>query len=119
MNESEQNLLAAFNNYTPPKFEHTYRIYYDPRNGHCLYTSVELHDRPHIVVDQETYKTLPIMQYVVHKGKLKPKRIEFTHTKPLVYDEQGQYKTIKGAAMFLVDDNYTGPTSSWTMNYDS
>jgi hypothetical protein len=118
MNETEQNLLAAFDNYIPPKFEHTYRIYYDPRNGYCLYTSVELHDQPHIVVDKETYE-LPIMQYVVHKGELKPKPNEFIHTKPLAYDEQGYYKTIKGAAMFLVDDNHTGPTSAWTMNYDS
>lgn len=118
MNETELNLLKAFEQLQTPTVNHTYRIYYSPINGLCTKQSIDLFDEPHIEVDKETYNSISILQYQVVDGKLEPRKYYFDSTKCLTKADQGKYRTIKGHSMFLATNNYDGPVDYWKLNYE-
>jgi hypothetical protein len=116
MNESELNLLAAFQNYDPgTSIEYTYRVYYNKETGLCTHTDVVLHDQPFVEVDKETFTGFNPNFYRVIDGKIKPRKIDYTYKKVLVPGE-GPYRTIPGTGMFLVDDSYTEAVEHWKLN---
>ena len=105
MTETEQNLLTAVQNCVAIA-EPVYRIYYDAQ-GLCTRSDVELFDEPYIEVDKETFNTVTPCRYCVVNGQLQLRKQEHKHRLILIPAIKGPYKTIKGAAMFLVDDSYT------------
>jgi len=116
MTESEQNLLAAFQNYNPgPPITYTYRVYYNSVTGLCTRTDVVLHDEPFVEVDQKTFENFNPIFYRVIDGKIHSRKTDYAYKKVLV-NGQGPYKTIKGTAMFLVDDSYTKAVTHWKLN---
>ena len=115
MNDTEKNLLAAFQNYQPTEFVEIYRIYYDPTTNECTRTSTELYDAPHITVDKDTYNNFIATQYNIVNGAIVKKEFIFKHTHSLIKDTNGIHKTIKNRSMFLVDDTYTGTTDTWAL----
>jgi hypothetical protein len=94
---------------------HTYKIYYNEQ-GLCTRSDIELFDEPYIVVDQETFNNITPCLYCVVDGKLQLLKQEYKHRLALIPAEAGKYKTIKGAAMFLVDDSYTKEVQHWKLN---
>jgi hypothetical protein len=94
---------------------HTYKIYYNEQ-GLCTRSDVELFDEPHNVVDRETFNTVTPCLYCVVDGKLQLRKREYKHRPTLVPATEGPYKTIKGTAMFLVDDSYTKEVQHWKLN---
>jgi hypothetical protein len=114
MTETEQNLLIAVQNCVTIA-EPVYRIYYDAQ-GLCTRSDVELFDEPYIVVDRETFNTVTPCRYCVVNGKLQLREQEYQHKLKLVPAQEGPYKTVKGAAMFLVDDSYTKEVQHWKLN---
>jgi hypothetical protein len=114
MTETEQNLLTAVQNYVAIA-EPVYRIYYDTQ-GLCTRSDVELFDEPYIVVDRETFNTVTPCRYCVVNGKLQLREQEYQHKLKLVPAQEGPYKTVKGAAMFLVDESYTKTVTHWKLN---
>jgi hypothetical protein len=116
MTESELNLLAAFQNYNPGSpILHTYRVYYDATTGLCTRTDVLLHDDPFVEVDKKTFENFNPIFYRVVDGKIRPREIDYTYKKVLIRGN-GPYKTIKGTAMFLVDNSYTKAVQHWKLN---
>jgi hypothetical protein len=83
-----------------------------------LYSDIVLHNDPHIEVDKDTFENFNLALYRVVNGKLKTKQVNYTDKRILIIGE-GQYTTIKGSSMFLVDDNYTGETTFWKHNDDN
>lgn len=119
MNDTEKNLLAAFQNYdNADTIQYNYRIYYDALTGECLYTDVLLHDDPYIEVDKDTFTNFNPIFYRVVNGKIKPRQVNYSDKRILVLGE-GTYKTIKGASMFLVNKNETLPCVTWKINDDN
>jgi hypothetical protein len=114
MTETEQNLLTAVQNCVTIA-EPVYKIYYDAQ-GLCTRSDVELFDEPYIIVDCETFNTVTPCLYCVVDGKLQLRKQEFKHRLTLIPAETGPYKTIKGTAMFLVDDSYTKTVAHWKLN---
>ena len=114
MTETEQNLLTAVQNCVTIA-EPVYRIYYDAQ-GLCTRSDVELFDEPYIVVDRETFNNITPCRYCVVDGRLQLRKQEYKHQQLLVPAKVGPYKTIKGAAMFLVDDSYTKAVEHWKLN---
>jgi len=114
MTETEQNLLTAVQNCVTIA-EPVYRIYYDTQ-GLCTKSDVAAFDEPYIVVDQETFNTVTPCLYCVVDGKLRLRVTEYQGRLNLIQVDQGKYKTIKGAAMFLVDDSYTKAVTHWKLN---
>ena len=68
------------------------------------------------MVDRETFNTVTPCRYCVVNGKLQLREQEYQHKLKLAPAETGPYKTIKGAAMFLVDDSYTKEVQHWKLN---
>ena len=114
MTETEQNLLTAVQNCVTIA-EPVYRIYYDAQ-GLCTRSDVELFDEPYIIVDRETFNTVTPCRYCVVNGKLQLRVTEHQGRLNLISAKEGQYKTIKGTAMFLVDDSYTKAVAHWKLN---
>ena len=114
MTETEQNLLTAIHG-SVKIAEPVYRIYYDAQ-GLCTRSDVELFDQSHIVVDRETFNAVTPCRYCVVDGQLKLREQEHKHRLVLIPAETGPYKTIKGTAMFLVDDSYTKAVDHWKLN---
>ena len=114
MTETEQNLLTAVQNCVAIA-EPVYRIYYDAQ-GLCTRSDVELFDEPYIIVDRETFNTVTPCRYCVVNGKLQLRVTEHQGRLNLIPAKEGQYKTIKGTAMFLVDDSYTKAVAQWKLN---
>jgi hypothetical protein len=114
MTETEQNLLTAVQNCVAIA-EPVYRIYYDTQ-GLCTRSDVELFDEPYIVVDRETFNTVTPCRYCVVNGKLQLREQEYQHKLKLVPAQEGPYKTVKGTAMFLVDESYTKTVTHWKLN---
>ena len=94
---------------------HIYKIYYD-EHGLCTRSDVELFDEPYIEVDRETFNDVTPCLYCVVDGKLQLRTQEYKHKLILIPAEQGPYKTVKGTAMFLVDDSYTKEVQHWKLN---
>jgi len=118
MNDTEKNLLAAFQNYNNSDIEYTYRIYYDKLTGHCLYTDVVLHNDPYIEVDKKTFTDFNPIFYRIVDGKIKPRQVEYTDKRILV-PGAGPYKTIKGVSMFLIDNIEDVSGVTWKVNDDN
>jgi hypothetical protein len=114
MTETEQNLLTAVQNCVAIA-EPVYRIYYDAQ-GLCTRSDVELFDEPYIEVDKETFNTVTPCLYCVVDNKLQLRKQEHKHRLILIPAVEGPYKTIKGAAMLLVDDSYTKEVQHWKLN---
>jgi hypothetical protein len=114
MTETEQNLLTAIHGFVESA-KPEYKIYYDEQ-GLCTRSDVELFDEPYIVVDRETFNNVTPCLYCVIDGKLQLRKQEFKHRLTLIPAETGPYKTIKGTAMFLVDDSYTKEVTHWKLN---
>jgi len=114
MTETEQNLLTAVQNCVAIA-EPVYRIYYNAQ-GLCTRSDVELFDESYIVVDRETFNNVTPCLYCVVDGQLQLLKQEYKHRLTLIPAEQGLYKTVKGAAMFLVDDSYTKAATYWKLN---
>jgi len=113
MNETEKNLIEAFQNYNPRIIEDVFRIYYDPITGEATSTSIELKDEPHIIVDKETLQNFRAGQQKIENGKIVDKIFDYKHTYPFAKDNSGIIKSVKDRSMFIVDDTYTGETDSW------
>ena len=94
---------------------HTYKIYYD-EHGLCTRSDVELFDEPYIEVDRETFNEVTPCLYCVVDGKLQLRKQEYKHKLILIPVTDGNYKTIKGTGMFLVDDSYTKEVQHWKLN---
>ena len=94
---------------------HTYKIYYDEQ-GLCTRSDVELFDESYIEVDRETFNEVTPCLYCVVDGKLQLRKQEYKHRLNLIPAAAGKYKTIKGTAMFLVDDSYTREVQHWKLN---
>lgn len=119
MNDTEKNLLAAFRVYKDDgPINYTYRVYYDPISGDCLYTDVLLHNDPYIEVDKKTFDNFNPIFYRVVNGKIKAKQINYSSKRILVQDN-GPYKTIKGASMLLVGEDTNLPCVTWKINDDN
>ena len=119
MNDTEKNLLAAFQDYkdTGP-IQYTYRVYYDPKTGDCTYTDVVLRDDPFVEVDKETFTNFNPIFYRVVDGKIKSRQIDYSDKRILVIGT-GPYTTIKGAGMFLVKQSTDAETIQWRINDDN
>lgn len=116
MNDTEKNLLEAFSNYKDTgSIQYTYRLYYDPINGDCLYTDVELHDKTFIEISKEIFDTITPVLYRIVDGKIKPRKVEYTDKRILVQGN-GKYITVKGASMFLITEETNVPSSTWKIN---
>lgn len=113
MNDTEKNLLEAFENYNPPDIQHIFKIYYDPITGEATGTDIELKDEPYIVVDKETFNNFRAGQQKIENGKIVDKVFEFKHYYPLRKNTSGIIHSIKNRSMFIVDKNYIGETDSW------
>lgn len=119
MNDTEKNLLAAFQNYNDADpIQYTYRIYYNALTGECLYTDVLLHDDPYIEVDKDTFTNFNPIFYRIVNGKIKPKEIIYSDKRLMIIGE-GNYKTIKGASMFLIKESTSLPCVTWKINDDN
>lgn len=94
---------------------HIYKIYYDEQ-GLCTRSDVELFDESYIVVDRETFNEVTPCLYCVIDGRLQLRKQEYKHRLTLIPAQEGKYKTVKGAAMFLVDDSYTKEVQHWKLN---
>ena len=94
---------------------HTYKIYYDEQ-GLCTRSDVELFNEPYIEVDRETFNEVTPCLYCVVDGRLQLRKQEYKHRLTLIPAQEGKYKTVKGTAMFLVDDSYTKEVQHWKLN---
>ena len=114
MTETEQNLLTAIHG-SVKIAEPVYRIYYDAQ-GLCTKSDVAVFDEPYIEVDRKTFNEVTPCLYCVVDGRLQLRKQEYNNRLILIPAEEGKYKTVKGTAMFLVDDSYTKAVQHWKLN---
>lgn len=103
----------VFNRPTPQLLE--YRFYYDQATGVGILknTGEAVPGTPYIVVDEATYKSIDFCsKYKVVDGKLVGKVIKQI-ARRLRKQNGGKFKTIKNNMLFIVNNNYTGPTEDW------
>jgi hypothetical protein len=112
MNETEQNLLEAWNSTVDCPVELTYRIYYNPATGETTRTDTELFDEPHVVVDRETYNAFNSYMQIVVNGELvnRPKGTSYSRT--MQKSDTGEYATMRNRSMFPVDPS-TPDADKW------
>jgi hypothetical protein len=113
---SEDTLLEALRNYVlPAPIEYEYRVYFSPQTKECIYKTISDDAGEFVIVTREEYEGIHFCpHYTVKNGKLEKKKVDFMTCKLLQLSNKG-FKSLPGANMFLVNDDYSKPTEHWDL----
>jgi hypothetical protein len=114
MNKDYKNLQLAFEQFqwTPP--EQVFRIYHDD-SGAITCKTTELLDGQHVTVSRETYESVYMHTlWWVKNGQVELRPVAHNTRSMLKSSVTGPYRTLPSTPIFLVDDDYQGPTLQWT-----